>query len=455
MYPPSKTLSKKFLIFVYLTATLPIIGLFFIYFFGSIMLFKLAVIGIALGTLGFFFFVFPKVSLYLAIFYIYSGLSYYFQLHVAYPIVVIAVVAVVFRLLGGGTAEFPCRSFNWSMAFFTLIALTSMLYAHDPDRSLVGFGIYLKVLVLTYLAVQLLKTPKDIERFVFIVFLGALLSVLYGLLNLKLGMARSISRVGFAQIMRFEGTHFTPNRLAMYLVSALPLGFYAVKCAPRISFRILSGLGVLLLILTTFATYSRAAIVSLAFILLATIFREVKSKKLYLGIAALITVGLLLTPSYYWIRISTLGDVFSSIPSDRSIYLRFKAAESAIQLISQHPFMGVGLNNYFVRSAAEFATRIVAHNAYLEIFVGVGMFGFIAYMGLFVSGMWECVRGMRARWEPQFARMGSLSYYILVSIIASMISGLFNSCEFAYFLWIPLIGGLVIGNAVGKTVPDR
>jgi O-antigen ligase len=455
MNPISNELSRKNALFLFAFATVPVLGLFCFYFFLSIAILKLAALGLAALILSCLLFAHPKFSFFVAIFYVYAGLSFYFHFHLSYPIVMIAFFAVLLRHFISDPIEMPDQMFNWSVALFTMIALTSMLYARSIDFFLLGFGKYLKVLILTFLAMQLLRKPGDLEKYAYVIFLGSIMAVLFGLVNLKLGLAKDLSVVVFAKATRFEATHVNPNRLAIYLVSALPLGLYATKRAKRIHLRILLAVCSFASILAIFASFSRAAIFPLIFVLIATLVREVKSKKVYAGFFLLIMVVVLITPSFYWTRVLSIGELLQDLPSDWSIYMRLQAAKVAVNLISQHPLTGVGLSNFRANSGAYMYLPLVAHNSYLEILVGVGIFGFIAWFCIILSGVRGCLRGLRHRWDSSTTWMSSLSFYLLLSFISALMNGMFLTAEFGYFIWIPLAGGLVAGNMVRRHIDTQ
>jgi O-antigen ligase len=450
MNPYSNALSRKSALFLYALATIPVLGVFCIYFFYSIAILKFAVIGGAAIVLASIFFAFPKFSLYVAIFYVYAGLTYYFQFHAAYPIVVIAFFAVLLRHFLGHPIEMRDRMFNWSVAVFTLIALTSMLYARSIDTSLFGFLKYLKALVLAFLTLQLLRKPADLEKYALVIYFGGVMTVLFGLVNLQFGLARDLTVTGYGQINRFAGTHINPNTLAIYLASALPLSFYVVKRVHRPPVRVLAALGSFAIILAILASYSRAAVFPLVFTLIATMIREVKSKNVYLGIVLLLFVVILITPPYYWERVLTIGAVIEDLSSDWSLYMRMEAAKAAIKLFMQNPLTGIGLNNVLARSASYLYIPLVAHNAYLEILAGLGVFGFIAWLCIFLSSIRGCLRGMKHRWDSSTIWMKDLSFYMLLSFISALMNALFLSEQFGYHIWLPLAGGLVAGEMVRR-----
>jgi O-antigen ligase len=258
--------------------------------------------------------------------------------------------------------------------------------------------------------------------------------------------------VGYARLFRFEGTHVNPNTLGMILTSALPFGFYQIKRAEGWFGRVFASLLVLLVVLAVLASFSRGAVFPLAFLLLATMFREVRNKKIYLAIAALAVVSYMLTPSFYWERFSTVTEVGETVQQDRSLYARVLAAKSALSLFAQYPLTGVGLHNFMARSSSLLRGLIYIHNGYLELLVGVGIFGFTAWAGMIYAGLRDCHRCLKAEWHNVPVKMRSLCFYTLVAIISGLFSNLFDSSEFNYVLWVPLAGGLAAGNMLRRRI---
>jgi O-antigen ligase len=436
---------------MFLAASLPLTALFFIYFFGSMLLVKLAVVTVLLSGIGFTILAFPQMGIYLSVFYVFSGIGIYFQLPLAHVVTLGTTIAVCLKIFGGEKPRFDNSLFNWSVALFTMIALTSMLWAHSPILSFWRFVKFFQVLIITYIVLQLIKSPRDLEHYAAVIFWSAMMSILLGVANMMLGFDTDITKAGYGTLVRFEGAHVNPNSLGMYLTSALPLGFYMIKRASGIP-RIVSLLAVLIMVLAVLASFSRGAMFPLAFLLLATIFYEVRSAKIYLGIAALVLVSWLLTPAFYWDRFGAITEIGESIQRDQSIHARVLTAKSALELIADNFFTGVGFHNFMVRSASNLRGLIYVHNGYLELLVGVGIFGFLAWAGMFYAGLRDCYRNMRVKWSSGPVQMSSLSFYFLVAIISALLSNMFDSNEFGYFLWIPLAGGLAAGNILRRRI---
>jgi O-antigen ligase len=105
-----------------------------------------------------------------------------------------------------------------------------------------------------------------------------------------------------------------------------------------------------------------------------------------------------------------------------------------------------------VRSSPILRGVIYAHNGYLELLAGVGLFGFLAWAGMIFAGLRGCFRSFRGRWPGETVPMNNLAFYMLVALISALINNLFDSAEFNYFLWVPLAGGLAVGNIQRRRV---
>jgi O-antigen ligase len=184
---------------------------------------------------------------------------------------------------------------------------------------------------------------------------------------------------------------------------------------------------------------------------LAILFREARSKWVYLVVVLVLAVGLLLIPPFYWQRILSIGEVFSEATHDWSLMLRLLAIKTAWQLFLQHPLTGVGINNFWVRSATDLPARIVVHNAYLEILVSIGIVGFSVFWVIVASGVRGYWRALKARWDPECRWMNDLSYYFLLSFGCTLIGAMFEAIQWKYELWLPIALGLTMGRICRDT----
>jgi O-antigen ligase len=391
-------------------------------------------------------FLFPRPGLWLILFYVYAGLSLYFPFNAAVPLTFLVFAAVLLDMVRGGRNRLDDPLFLYANAVFVLLSLQSMLFARDPALSFIELSDYLKMMLVTFLIVQLVHTPDHLRQLAYVVFAGAVATVFLGLVNLAVGyQVPGDSYVGENFLVRFSGAHENPNRAAAFMCAALPLGLFAVRHAAR-ALRLLCVAGVVVLTVAIFATFSRSVVVPFAVILAAVVLREMRSRRSYLALVAVLSIGLLLTPRYYWDRLLGLREAFATTSLDWSVYTRMLALRTAWEMFLDHPLTGVGLGNFIVASAYQVFVRIVVHNSYLEILVGTGIFGLMAYLVILHAGLRYTWAGARRRWRRHPEWMRSLSFYVMLSAASICLSAAFGTMPFRYPLWVPVAAGLVIGG---------
>jgi O-antigen ligase len=418
-------------------------------FLGLMPLVQLGAIGVAGVAFLVTVFVRPRWGIYFMAFYVYSALFFYVPGVLSVAVVATLVLAAALELFAGERDRMTDRVFVGFAAVLLMCSLSSTLVAHDPERSLLALVAMVKVLLLTVLIVHFLRTPDDLRGLVVAVFVGAIATIIFGVINLKLGIYETDDVIGGAELYRFAGAHADPNEAAGYMCAAIPLGVFLIRHARGRWPRMLSVVGVIVLIAGMFATLSRSAVIPFALVAVAVVGREVRSRGGYLVILALLVLGILLSPGYYWVRLAELQKTMTSnVNQDFSVMLRLSAARTAWDLFLQNPWWGIGLDNFVVRGATGVIRRIVVHNTHLEILVSLGVFGFAAFAGVFASGLRHCVRGVRDRTlSPE---MRSLSYYLGVSLLSMLTTAFFLTIHARHNLWIPLAATLVLGNLLPR-----
>lgn len=93
---------------------------------------------------------------------------------------------------------------------------------------------------------------------------------------------------------------------------------------------------------------------------------------------------------------------------------RIELFKEGLRMIVKHPIVGLGLNNFRVRSTAQF----VSHSEYIEIACGTGVPGFFLYFAIFVI-LWRRA-GKIAKYsdDPFAARIGGFVRAFLLVIMA-------------------------------------
>jgi len=387
----------------------------------------------------------PRWGLWFIVFYVFAGLSYYFPINVAGVLTFVVLASVLLGLLRGDENRLSEPLFLYANALFALIAIGSLLFARDVSAGFAEFGVYVKAVILTYLVVQLVRTPEDLRRLMYIVFAGGLATLVLGVMNLAFDIRGAGESYAGEGVLRFQSTHANANRAAAFMCMTLPMGLFALKHGHR-WLRAPVVVAIVAIMVGIFATMSRSVVFSLSIIFVAVLVHEVRSKRLYVGMVMVLAVAILLAPRMYWQRIVGLQEAFETTTVDWSVYTRLVAMHTAWEMSLAHPLTGVGIGNFVGSSAYKLFLRIPVHNSYLEVLVGTGVLGVLLYVMILFSGVRYSLDGARRRWKRHPEWMRSASFYCSLSALSIMASQMFATMPFRHPIWVPVAIGLVIGN---------
>ena len=189
-------------------------------------------------------------------------------------------------------------------------------------------------------------------------------------------------------VWRVRGFYGSPNNLALYLGKVLPLAVALVAWGRGRQRRLLYGLAALLLALAIFLTYSRGAwIVGIPVSLLfLTALRGRRTLVVAVGILALVGVAVLLLVGTG--RLTSLLDT-----AEGTTFFRLQLWRSSWAMIRDHPFLGVGLDNflyhyrtyYVLPTAWEEFNLSHPHNLVLDLWLRLGVPGLVIFLWVLVS----------------------------------------------------------------------
>jgi O-antigen ligase len=208
------------------------------------------------------------------------------------------------------------------------------------------------------------------------------------------------------EILRASGTLPHPNILGGFLVFSLIASYFLFGKMRRV------GYAIALQIFTLFLTFSRAAIygwlIASAVWFLLAYFRQEKPFKLLwvLGFSSILSL-LLLYP-----QLVERGGIFSYTEIARaSDLLRLKYQDVALQLIRDHPILGVGFDHFLfhLNDYGPLPPSFV-HNIYLLIASEMGLLG----LGCFCAFLF-CV--LKKGWENRSDPLVAASLSILVGFL--------------------------------------
>lgn len=306
-------------------------------------------------------------------------------------------VATIARLRIDEDFSFRHLPLDVPAVLFVLLAGASVLVS--PDRAFSFYNYYNLVgaYALTYFLVgQNVRTPQDVRAIFSTLAVAAIFVVLYGYYQFAFGIdimaMRWVDGNAFPELRkRVFSTWENPNILAGYLDICICLAFGLLVYAGTKIKRIVLGIFILALVVCLSMTYARGALLVMAVILAGYgVLRDWRVLVACLGIGTLL---LALDPVLY----ERLLSVFTKV--DTSTEMRLAFWESTLQMIQDHPFMGIGWGAYYlVYPSYDFYMQganiliVHAHNMYLNYMAEIGIPGAAAFFWFFFGSMGMALR---------------------------------------------------------------
>lgn len=216
------------------------------------------------------------------------------------------------------------------------------------------------------------------------------------------------SEAATSTILRAAGTLPHPNVLGCFLLFSLIMTLYLYEKSEK---KGIIGFCLVMQIITLFTTFSRAAIFAFAGASLLLLFKNRAIwKPLLIGIA---TSLFLFFPQLFY-----RGGVVSASstgPALQADAMRVSMQHLAIQVIKDHPWFGVGFNNYLLAIPSyiqgQEVDAIFVHNIYLLIAAEMGLIG----LGIFLL---FCGYLLYRGWKTRDTLEGRVLLILFVSLLA-------------------------------------
>jgi len=324
--------------------------------------------------------------------------------------------------------------------FLLLVVLTSFINlnynieAHPRASLLMYMKEYVFYFAWFYLVVTLLRTPRDLRQFA-LFFAGSAVLVAAVGLSARLSGAAEAAQVMTEEQMRggvaggrtaggaggwFGLGH--PNLFAAFLIMAMPIWFYGTEHLKRFTVRAMGNFSIVFGFVALLYTYSRSAwggimmaIAILGLRDLRTLRKTIMFLLIFAVVAQVVTVALVgrSVIEVVEMRFEQLG---------RSNYsARPEIFGSAIELLRQRPFQGVGLSAYAWHANVTFVARVMhAHNVILTMAAEAGIPAAAAFV-LFVGWIFVfAVRNLRTSRIPGYGFLAQASFVGLFAVLTLM-----------------------------------
>jgi O-antigen ligase len=321
---------------------------------------------------------------------------------------------------------------------FCLMALGSALYASNPQVARDDLLHFVPFVCLYLLIIHLIKTPKQVEKCVLLVFIVSAVAAAVAILQYVLpsyhvdtstwymkfgqqgaGIIESLG-AGTMRIVRVSGTLWHPDWLALFLVTTLPFNLYIWRQnssrVVKVAIAAVTAMELAALVLT----FTRMSFLGLLFVLaLACYKRLLRPSRVLAALVPAALIGFLLLPAGYKARV--LSPV--QLKASDSISSRMLLQTGGLRIFKGDWLLGVGYGNYGVefhkqsnwltdlttdleRLGSSFDPNTAgAHNMYLEVAVETGVVG----LTLLIIALYLCVK--RCRQLERHYRLANMAEY--------------------------------------------
>jgi O-antigen ligase len=223
------------------------------------------------------------------------------------------------------------------------------------------------------------------------------------------------------------GMFINPNDLALQLVTTIPLSVGFFLHTRNIFLKLFFAFGAVLMLAATVITYSRGGFLGLVAAVVFMAWKLQKNSRFIVIGTVLMAMMLfvVLVPSRYGSRMRALAE-------DGSAMSRQDDLIRSIVVAARHPLLGVGINNYILRSNGNHAS----HNGYTQVASETGIAAMVVYI-LFLLAPLKRMREVEQ--ETADNRRKQRFYYLAVafqaSLVAFMVSSFFASVAFLWYAY--------------------
>jgi len=291
-----------------------------------------------------------------------------------------------------------------ALAYLTLAGISAFL-SQDKLLSFAFFIALVRGFIIFLYFANNVHSEKDVRLILAMLMSGVLIQFLVGGLQYFTGgtlgltlfgegdRAFRTTLVGASALSRVGGTIGSANSLAMYLNLILPMVFCFIFIRTKPIFRGIAAMVFVLGGLTELLTMSRGGWVGLTVavvIALYGIFKKQYHSRFKSYVLTMVVILLITLPV-----IGMFVDVQKRLFEDDygAAYGRIPQMQIAFNIIAQHPFTGIGLNNYTTvmnrydrtRENKSYQFPYPVHNAFLLIAAESGLLALFSFLLIFVG----------------------------------------------------------------------
>lgn len=354
---------------------------------------------------------------------------------------------------------------------YGLVGFAAMLYAADSGRSQSALAIYVKDVIITILVMILLRRTTTFRSVIWTlllagIFMGSItayqqLTGSYQTTYWGFGVASIQNIVGKSNDYRIAGPIGDPNFYGQILLVLVPLALERLWHETRPVLRILAGWALAVCLLSIIFTFSRGAFLGLIIIAVFSVWHyRIRFVPLFITIL-LGTLLLQFVPEQYSERVQTMTDLIPGLRqqdarNDISFRSRLVELQAGWHMFTDHPFLGVGLNNYAVHyqdysrqlGIGSNLEDMAAHNLYLEIAAETGLLGLIVFGTLLAVTFRGLITTYKSFDQAGHWHEANMVRAFTIGFTGYLVASFFLHAAYPRYFWL-LLG---VALAVSQTV---
>ncbi|WP_162127026.1 O-antigen ligase family protein [Flavobacterium phycosphaerae] len=273
--------------------------------------------------------------------------------------------------------------------------------------------------------------------------------ILFGLLSITIALLAFINKTIngqniFRQVDFMSGTFGNKNFLSSILFFCIPFYFIGISRSKKI--KAVSIIAIILTIILLLLLRTRTVLIALSIYLFLVLLLHYRSKFSWKKLLWLLASIMAVAGIGVWYLLSIKGDFHSSsdiriqyfyrLFSSGTFFFRVEYWQQAIYIIQDNLFTGIGVGNWvstypkyglhhFSDPAILNGRMVVSnpHNDFLLVLSEIGIFGFLCYLGLFTTLLYQAYWLSKNEAESNERKNAG---YLLVFIISYLIIAFFD-----------------------------
>ena len=376
---------------------------------------------------------------------------------------------------------------------FMVVAGISVLIAYSHREALRAFReeVFEPILYLV-LAMFCLRTRQDAVRLLLALLGAGLLVALLGMGQYFLFRGQLVLEPG--GIRRVHAMYGSANSIGLLFDYVLPIGLALILVKTRKAFAVFGTWGIrisaivicLPLLLVLYLSQSRGAWVAIVIAGLFVLALSIRNRKILImsGLAGFVVLGVTVLVLRGPI-VSFIVGGHTSAEGISTVTKRLYLWQSALKMIQDHPWTGVGMENwlcYYSPNAVCFNPTLVnhyywilrdpvtgaltglseeptlshPHNIFLQVWVSIGIFGLLAFIGALVLFYWLFVRiliflrSRKIQGDPYLWWMTvSVGAAMLAALIHGQVDSSFLEQDLSFCFWMLVTALLLLRVLTG------